>query len=263
MLEAGRPDEARRYLRLLLDAKPDASAWAAVQAHFGSGLFFRLLRDERLQPEGQEVALAALEAATQATRAPAHLDALISQLGDADPQKRHQALVDLRQAGQAAATALIAVLSDRERTNLHGAVVDALAALGSVAEGPLLGALEASDANVRRQVITSLGLQGSRAAIAWLLKPLLDPASPAELQQAAKEALVRIVGASAQLPEAQKFLTRQVKEYLAGKAGSPPDSAGLVTIWTWDETRRTSTVQQMAAGVASRWTAARLAQQPV
>lgn len=260
VLQAGRPDEARRYLRLLLDAAPDAAAWAALQARDGSGLFLRLLRDERLQPEGQEVAQAALDAAAQTARDPARLDALIDQLGHADAQQRRQALVDLRQAGESAATALIAALSDKQRQALHPAVVEALAALGSVAEGPLLGVLGAQDPYVRSQGIAALGLQSSRAAIAWLLRPALDPSSPAEVRQAATESLVRIVGASARVDEAQKYLTRQVSEYLAGRTPAPADSEGMVRVWTWDESGRTSTGQSMAAGVASRWTAARLAE---
>ena len=115
VLDLGRPDEAKKYLKRLLDASPNAATLADLQRHFGSGLFVRFLRDEPLRPEGQQLGQAVLNAATAAARDPARLKSLIAKLTDPDPDVRRMALVDLREADDAAAAALIGVLADSSR----------------------------------------------------------------------------------------------------------------------------------------------------
>src|SRR5688500_18605757 len=78
----GRVDVAKRYIVALINSNlDDATSWR-LQREFGSAFFFRLSRQEDLQPEGRQLADIVLGSAQKYVRDPARLDALIKQLSD-------------------------------------------------------------------------------------------------------------------------------------------------------------------------------------
>jgi HEAT repeat protein len=259
LINYGRPDEAKKYAQLLLGLSPDAATLVDLQRQFGSGFLFRIIRQRDFQPEGQQLGMAVLEAGYQAARDPDRLRDLIDKLSDPDAEVRHTALVDLRDAGDAAASALVATLADPGRRANHEAARNALCRLGVTSRDPLIAALESPDSALRAQVLEVLGRLRATEALPYLLRPFLGEGEPPEVRQAAQGALLRIVGAAPSRQEAEDFLFRQAGAYLAGRIPGEPDEEGLLPVWRWDEPSKTSVAAVFDGPMASRWVAARIA----
>jgi hypothetical protein len=259
VLDVNRADEARKYLKQLLDHMPAPATLAALEKEFGAGLFVRFSGDEKLQPEGKQISEAVLTAAEQARNDPARLDALIARLSDANPETRRMALTDLKETREPAAAAMIRALADPQRAAQHAAVRGALAAMGSLAEGPLLAALDTSLPGVKSQVISSLGLMKSRAAIGHLMRPLADRESPAPVRQAAEEAFRQITGAVPNSGEVERYLTQEVRRGLTDMLAAKDDGQS-VKLWTWDEKQRTVVAAAVSKPAALRKATLRFAQ---
>lgn len=259
VLDVNRADEAKKYLKQLVDRMPAPATLAALEKEFGAGLFVRFSGDEKLQPEGKQIATAVLDAAEKARNDPARLDALIARLSDANPETRRMALTDLKETGEPAAAAMIRALADSQRAAQHAAVRDALAAMGSVAESPLLAAVDAPLPEVKSLMIASLGLLKSRAAIGPLMRPLMDRESPAPVRQAAEEAFKRISGAVPNSGEVERYLTQEVRRGLTDLLAAKDDGT-TVKLWTWDEKQRTVVAAAASKPVALRRATLRLAQ---
>ena len=140
LVNLGRPDAAKAYVQQLAAAGLDPPAMASLHRRFGSTLFLRLIGEKQLAPEGQQLGRAVLEAVHQAVRDPQRLAALADRLSDPSPAVRHTAMVDLRQAGDAAVAPLVTVLADPARAAEHGRVQQALEQLDVAAVEPLIGA---------------------------------------------------------------------------------------------------------------------------
>jgi HEAT repeat protein len=188
------------------------------------------------------------------------LEGLIAGLSDANVQTRRLAMADLRESGDAAAVALIRVLADPQRAAEQSTALQALVALGSMSEAPLLGALQARQSEVRRLAATALGRLESRAAIPFLLRPLLDPQTPPDERRACEEAFRQMVGSVPDLAEAQRFLTRAIRRNMASQLAAPSDVQEMPVAWLWDDQQHTVAAHPMEDAALSRWTTQRLAQ---
>ena len=78
------------------------------------------------------------------------------------------------------------------------------------------------------------------------------------MRQAAQQALEKIIGAAPSREEAVRYLSREVREHLAGRVLDPADLEDLTSVWVWDDSQRTCTEQRMSARAAASWTASRI-----
>src|SRR5262245_8428538 len=154
-LQLGRPDESKRYLGLLLAAKPADDALAALASPFAD-LLFQLARTKELQPEGKQVSNDILAAARRVAQNLDRINALIPQLSAESLGDRQDALGKLAQGGSAIVTPLLRVLADPARENEHRYIRAALAHLAVDTESPLVGALETPNEYLKMQVIAVL-----------------------------------------------------------------------------------------------------------
>jgi HEAT repeat protein len=224
-------------------------------------LFFRLVRDDRIQPEGGEFGMAVLEAAEQASRDPKRLRELIAQLADPSAEVRYLALVDLRTVGEPAAAALIEALADNQRPAEQLVAPDALVAMGEEAGDPLIATLQAPDEPLQCAAIELLARLESRRALPFLLGLALGQESSPQPRACAEKALESILGGVPQVVSAEDFLARQIDAYLDGKSPRRVDVDGQTTLWTWDAAKRAPAEQRLDGELAARMVAARIARQ--
>jgi HEAT repeat protein len=251
LLDYGAPAEAKKYLTKLMDAKPDEGALRDLHRRFGSAFFLQLSRDERMAPEGKQLSDSVMSAAQAAARDAKRLDALVDQLRDPSEGIRRAAVVELHDAGQLALPPLIHALADDARTAEHAAIRDAMLELSDLSIEPLLGALEAPDEAFRVRVIDALGRLHARRAVESLIRPYLFKDSSATLRQAARAALLRIIGDAPTQYDGEQYLFRRAKSHLAGEPPRRPSYAGWVELWHWDEGQKVPFARRYPAADAA------------
>ncbi len=259
LVDIGRVDEAKVYLKKLVAAAPQRETLVSFHDKYGSALFYRLLRDHRLKPEGEPFARSVLDAAYATARDPALLKTLVKQLNDPAPLARDQALDKLRAADSAVLPPICEALSDRNRAAEHPRLRAALVALGPTMIDPLLAALDCADATLRVQVLNVLGQFRTSRAIPLLIGPSLAADTPAEVRAAAKQALLQIVGKQPSQYEAEQFLYRRAKGFFDGDLPAQPDEDDKIAMWQWDEQQKTCVSRHYPATQAGLILAARLA----
>ncbi len=255
LLDYGRPDVAKKLLDQLnaLTLTPDQLV--ELHTRFRSALFFRIARDSSLGPAGPAFAKNVQDAAQRAAQDSGRLATLIGQLSDPDAAQRHTALVDLRDAREAGVNALIQVLGDAGRSAEHRTVRDALV---SILTPPadvqfrndslpltelLISAATTSDPALQVQVMAVLGRLAAREATPLLVRPAIAAATPAQVQRVARQALLNILGALPTQHEAEIYLERRARRYLADQRAASNGSRLTTTIWAWDETNRVATLR--------------------
>jgi hypothetical protein len=257
-LQFGRPDESKRYLGLLLAAKPTDDALAPLAARFGEFLF-QIARVKEVQPEGTQVADSILSAAQRVAQNLDRINALIPQLSAEALGERQDALGKLSQAGTAVVTPLLRVLADAGREKEHPYIRAALANLAIDTEGPLLGALETPNDSLKAQVIAVLGRMGSKRAMMHLVRPAVDPQAPAAIRETAAAALQRIIGAVPDQYEAERYLADEINRLLGGELPYRPDPNNRVELWSWDEAQKAVVPSKLPKPDAALLLATRLA----
>lgn len=227
-------DEANRYLAMLVELALEDEAMLALHEEYGSGIFFRMGRDARLDGEGRQLAFDILDAAHRAAHSPERLRELVVNLGDANPTVIYQAVVDLKYAGSASVAPLLEALANEQRDHLHESVRRTLIELGSAAIDPLIAALHSPSEEVQATAIGVLGRLDARHAMPYLIHPLLDEASSDRLRAAAESALVQLSGASPDATEAEIYLANRAKAHFEGTTPLTADDLGNTNRWYWD-----------------------------
>ncbi|HND51695.1 MAG TPA: hypothetical protein PLV92_04840 [Pirellulaceae bacterium] len=259
-LDLGRLDEAKRYIVKLAAANPDEATLASLHSKFGADLFLRWSQTTELQPEGAALGRAAAAAAQRLAQDSNRLQQLVIRLSDTNPLVRRQALNNLREAGARAVEPLVRVLADPQRKEEHLTAQRALVSLGLTTVGePLIGVLEKNDPQLQGLVIEVLGELGSRRAMPFFLHPALDEKGDAELREKARTALQRTVGDVARRSDAEIFLTKRIRGYLAGDPPVRLDAEDHAELWRWDAKLNASAPRRFPGHVASVIEAARLA----
>jgi CheY-like chemotaxis protein len=257
LLDLGATQEAKSFLAKLEQSKLDDAALAELVHKFGSGELLRLSANPALEAKDKQFVASMFAAADKQSRDPARLDRLVGGLQSSEPAARRAAIVDLRTAKTGAVTHLLAVLADPRRAKEHSQVKYAISQMGSMAVGPLLGALEASDERLKSDVIDLLGAMRSQAAV-MELAGLAATSESERVRDAAWRATQQIVGAPATPEEAGQALYRQVKRYFSRVRPFEPDHEGMVRLWGWDDQQGESTSQKFPADDAAILMAARL-----
>ncbi len=259
LLEAGRPELAKRYLKKLLDAKLDDGQWTSLVDEFHTAAFTDLAGRTELRPESEELIHAALGARNRRLHDPARIAEQIKQLQDPSPEVRTRALASLQAAHGAGANALIAVLADPQRAAEYAAVRAALVAMRGDAIDPLADIIERAEPELMIQAIETLAQMRATQATVYLFVPALSEGSDLRVRAPARAAIVQLMGQLPSKAQASQQLSDLARSYFAGKQTMRTDVDGRVTLWTWDPATKQCTPRNCAPDDAARAVAARLA----
>jgi CheY-like chemotaxis protein len=259
LLDAGRPELAKRFLQKLLDAKLDDDQWTALVNEFHTPTLTDLAARTELRPQSEQLIHAALSAVNRRLLDPARLAAEIKQLQDPSPEVRAKALESLQGAHGVGMNALIAVLADPQRAAEHAAVRAALVAMRGDAIDPLADILDRAEPELIIQAIETLAQMRATQATAYLLVPALSDRSDPRVRAAARGAVVELLGRLPNKAWAAQQLDDLARRYFAGKQSMRVDVDGRATLWTWDAEKRQCVPRNCAPDDAARAVAARLA----
>ena len=237
LLEAGRPELAKRFLQKLLDAKLDDGQWTALVDEFHTPAFTDLANRTELRPQSEELIHTALTAVNRRLHDPARLAEEIKQLQDPSPEVRAGPWRACRAHG-AAVNALIAVLADPQRAAEHAAVRAALVAMRGDAIDPLADIIDRADPDLMIQAMETLAQMRATPAIAYLFVPALSDESDVRVRAAARGAIVQLLGRLPSKAQAAQQLYDLARSYFAGKQTMRVDVDGRVTLWSWDPATR-------------------------
>jgi len=254
-----RPELARFFIQRLLEAKLDEKQMTRLIEHFGSAVFVEMAARGDPAPEALALADVVLAAANSQWEDLQRIEGLIGQLQDPSIRVRTAALAGLGQTRGAAVVPMIGVLADPGRADEHANVRAALVRMESAAVGPLLATLESPDEALVAQVVEVLGYAEAKRVTMYLLSPCVSPDSPPRVRQAAREALLRLVGQTPQRLEAASLLAKEARRYYTHRQPLAMDSEGDVTLWQWDAKQKKPVARTYLAADASLWIAARLA----
>lgn len=228
-------DDAYLLLQKLDKAKPGDDEWVKLVEKLGSGLFVRLALLAEMQPEGRQISDAALNAADKYARDPNRLAELIGRLSDPSPAVRRGAMLRLLSGREAAIQALVSALRDPARKAECAVIRTALVRFGRDATAPLVAVLRSNEAALRVEACRALAELGQSLTALDLLAPALLPSSPPDVQAAAKEALVALVGRVPQRDEAVSTLIKKAKSGFEAVLEEPDLEASPVPQWHWNE----------------------------
>ena len=259
LADLGRPELAKGFLQKILDAKLDDSQFKDLAERFGSAAFTGMAANKDLAPAAGGLADAVLAAVSRMAEEPKRLAALVAGLLDPSPDARARAMIGLQQGRAAAVAPILAVLADGKQAAARPVMREALVELGGDAIGPLLSALESTDAALVAQVIQAMGAMGDRKLAVELLAAYAAAGSPAEVRQAAQAAIRRLCGALPTPLEAAGLLSQRARTYLEQREPLATEGDGTAAIWHWDATQQKPVMQTLPVADASRAIAARLA----
>ncbi len=250
--------EAKAYITKFFAAKFPENELAEVPNRVGTGLILRLTRDENLQPEGAHLNELIFAAAAKRAQDPAYLDEQIKKLSAPELALRQSALSRLDASGPHIVTPILRVLADKSREAEHRYLRAALARLSVSTEGPLLGALDVPNDQLKAQIIAVLGRMGSERAVMHLVRLAVDPTVPAEVREVAAASLAKIVGKVPMNDEAKQYLHQEIERLLAGRLPYKLDADDQAEMWDWDDTNRQMTSRKLPQGDAALFLATRL-----
>ena len=238
LVDLREPLHALPFVTKFLDAKPADAVLAQVVREFGTAAVIRVAREKALGEDGRKMTELILAGAKRNAHDPVRLVELVKKLAAASPQTRRAALVDLSDAREDSVGAILSALADPVRRAEHTALRDALVALGTVSVEPLLGTLQTTDPALKTQVIEALGRLRVRRATFHLIAPFVATDSDPAQRQAARGALLRIIGKLPDANEARRLLQREVRAGLDGKGRLRTQADGMVKLWHWDTAKR-------------------------
>ena len=249
LLEAGRPELAKRFLKKLLDAKLDDGQWTALVDEFHTPAFTDLAGrtriaagERRVDPRGPRrrqsppARPGPHRRADQAIAGPVARGPRTGPGGPAEGARR-------------GVSALIAVLADPQRAAEHAAVRAALAAMRGDAIDPLADIIERADPELMVQAIEALAQMRATQATVYLFVPALSEDSDLRVRAAARAAIVQLHGSIARArPRRPSSCTTWREATSPASRSMRIDVDGRVTLWTWDPAAKQCTSRNCRAG---------------
>ncbi len=236
VLNYGRPDECKRYLAKFVAAKFPEDELAPLPAKFGSALFLDFSTNEKLQPEGKQVAEQVTTAARKLADNPARLQALVKLLSDKNYELAGTSLTRLEQAGPALVAPVLQALVDQNRSAEHRRLLDALIELSDTTTAPLIGTLAAAPETQQIIAANVLGDIGARDAVRHLLAPAHAAGVSPQFRAAARGALTKIMGGVPGERESELYILRQFSQLREGQHPFVVDADNNTVVWQWDVT---------------------------
>ncbi len=241
----------------LAEAELSEQQMVALADGLGAPALMRLAATESLAPEGRALAAVLLDAASRAARDPRRLDRLVAQLADSSPAMREAAMAQLAGVGMEGAIACLVAMADPQQAALEVPLRETLISMGRMVRAPVLGVLlDTNNDRLRAQVIEVVSSWPTDEIAAFLVGPAVYAES--ESGEAARRALVRLVGRVPTRVEAGELLEREIRAYLAGDRSLRTDYTDQVEFWHWDDATNSPTPRGYSVDDASVFLAARL-----
>ncbi len=221
--------EARRYLKMVLSAGLDNDAYAELVDRFGTAHFLEMRLDEKLQPEGAQLAEAVHAAVKQHWSDPERVRGLLEAALTASPRARLNKISQLRGGGDLPAIVLVQWLADDARRSDAQKLIRVW---NPTAEEPLGQALVAFWA-LRLDAIETLPETRIRQVTPLLLSAAAtDADTPA--RQTARGVLQKVLGRIPTHKEVREHLWAEIRSHLreARKIRRETPMA-RTTVWAW------------------------------
>ncbi len=254
---------AAEYIDKIIARNPDEPTMISLYREFGPAFFIRLARESALGDQAAPFARKVLETQRQAATDPARIRSLVEQLQNSEPEIRSAAVSGLRDAGSAAVAELLPVLARSYGTDTQLYLEWGMRLLGSNAIGPLMGALQSPDLDLRAAAMRSLGQLDAEQSIPFLIRPSVDPGEEPAIQSAAGAALSELLGKVPDIDQATRYLSTTARQWF--REGLPRNLTGggsgdgLTTVWSWDNETRTPKSGKLPTSAATAHFAAWLA----
>lgn len=247
LVNLGRYDLARGYLRQILEADPSDEELLELRDQFGTVELFRLTRITELLPLSQNLLERVNAASRRQAMDPARIDRILQDL-DGTSREREFALLELRNIGIMAVPRLLQHLAD-PRTELdRDRIVLVLTRMGKQILPAMIGAIDADDVYMKTGILEVVGLIGDSSATDALWYPAFSPEEQPAVQTAARVALARILfgsaektklvtshGVTARIKQTARDYFFRLREIPASEEGEE----GKVTVWKWDSDQKT------------------------
>lgn len=268
MVDIARLDLAELYLNKLLAETLDDETLLALRDKYGAAAFLKLARIDQLNPGAAKLLDLSNAAAIKQANDPERIARLIADLHE-ELEARAVAEAELISLGTPVVPGLLAVLVDPVREKEHDAVLESILLIGQRAVPPLLGALTAPTAasTFRGHVITLLGQLEARAAVPYLWHPAQAPDESEDVRLAARNALARILGVTAETVgrlATEGTVARMlddVREDFRHQHAWKTDENGKVSLWLWNAQQGTVAVRLLSPDEASDIVGLRLARE--
>ncbi len=233
LVDLGAPKHALPWLEALVAEGLTDEQWGRLRGKLGMHAFLRLARVPELEPAGAQLVQAVSAAAERIAHDPTRIDGYVERLGDASPEVRHAAEVQLQMAGSAAVQPLLNVLRSADDGLQRDSARHALVALERDALAPLVAALASGEPRLEAEVIRALSQMGARHTSVYWLRGAF--AAPKELHAAAVQALQDHYG---RVPDQREALARLIAaadhELYGAKAEDDLVVNSEMELWSWD-----------------------------
>jgi DNA-binding response OmpR family regulator len=243
MVKLARPKLASRYLEKLMELEAGDDALLRLRDLHGPAIFLKLANNPDLHPVSVQLLERLDKLLRERDADPSRLDALIDDLF-ASPEKHAAALITMRNIGPAVAPRIIRQIADPDRADRYDMLVESLIRIGRPVIPPLVAALNAPENAVRVAAAMALGNIGDRRAAQHLWATAYAPGESPGVQSAFRDALAALqdpqtfVATDASEYGAVMRLNAISKSYLRPPRGAESDES-LVSVWSWDDERRT------------------------
>lgn len=257
LIDLGAASFAKPVFDELLALELDDAQRAALVERVGTAALARIAGAEELGPQRTEFVGQTLAAAAREMQSPQRLSGLLDQVTSDNPDARSIALTRLQSAGESAAVAALARMAEIQDRAKQNHLRQALVRLAPLSTPMLTAALQAPDAEVRKQAAWALGQIGDRLSLPYLAA--VAAGAQAETSRAAQWAIEELTGARFSPPAVEPILQQALQNAQDGVPPRRPNNAGQVTLWLWDADAGKPTPATLPTPQASEIQAARLA----
>jgi len=268
MHQLARPKLARKYLKQLMDSKPDDKTLLQLRDRFGPSDFLRLAQAKELQPLSTELLKKVNAAFRKRGADPKYINGLLDML-EGRAADREVAITTLRNIGPIVLPRMIervaASTVQKRLTTMQEALID----FGEPAVPALLAALQADSPRVQTTAISALGRIGDLRAVPHLWHFAFDPNLPPGIRMAARTALSRLL--NTKVSDLQKAapasisreLARLAEQHFRGEYNWDAGAEKKVELWSWTGSGAAGTVvaKQVTPRTASLYVGTRFAKQ--
>jgi HEAT repeat protein len=260
LLRTKQPKKALPYIDKFVKSNPDDATLIAIRDRYGPGSILQLSDDAETRRFAQPLAEAMVAAARKYATRPERIARFISELTRTSEEQDY-AVRHLREAGPDAIPFLVEALgrpnlSDHDRQ----LIVQNMGRLDRSVIPALSAVLDSPDPTLVADAARALGMIGDKEAVPFLTFPAASAESSPVVRSASQEAVSRLTGQSffARPRTPTQVLTDAAWRYHRHQVEFPDD---VVSVWAWDNDRKTPVAQQVPRTEAEAILGLRLAKQ--
>ena len=241
MLELEEHKVAAALLAPALTAEYDAATRAELVTQFGTGRFLALARSERTAAAeaapltgARKFAEECLAAATQQSRNPQRIAALVKQLNASEAGVRNAARVDLSTTGIVGGKACFEALAQETDPQRRGNLMQAIVRLRPEVDPLVLAVLADGEGHLLRDTAEIAGHTGMLDAAPLLASIVVRPELGIEIRTAAQTALEAIGLSAADTTQARALLLAEISRLENGEPDRAAGSLREQEWWVWN-----------------------------